>query len=81
MTGSSMKDRLVEAVTRDEAWSSFWSRHEAEALIRAVLAELREPTERLVEAGNQADLGRGGEASVTEIWRAMIDAALSEPTP
>lgn len=71
-----MIDRLVEAVTRNEAWSSFWSEDEAKALIRAVLRELREPTAAMVDAGMGPTLLR-----VTERWQAMIDAVLTEPRP
>jgi hypothetical protein len=55
-------ERLVDAVMRDEAWSSFWSRDECRALLRAALKELRDPSDAMIAAALV-----GG-------WRAMIDA-------
>ena len=51
---------------------------EIEAIVRAVLTELREPTQAMVEAsGEHAGIGPH---SSREVFAAMIDAALT-PTP
>lgn len=70
-----MLDRLVDAVMADEAWSSFWSRHECKALVRAALAELREPTDAMLAAGSAPNL------ILVERWQAMIDTALKDERP
>lgn len=60
---------------------------EAEALVRAVLAAIREPTERMESAGDDTFDWTSSDtngsyypqtADATECWQAMIDAALVE---
>lgn len=47
---------------------------------RAVIAEMREPTEAMVEAGHAWSLEAEypGSGATASCWRAMIDAALGE---
>lgn len=51
----------------------------ADALVRSVIAALRNPTEAVVDAGmNIEPVGYRYTVNATEIWNAMIDAALAE---
>ena len=53
----------------------------ADALARAVIAAMREPTDAMVEAADFVDNGWGGYIGATEArncWQAMICSELSE---
>ncbi|WP_031293679.1 hypothetical protein [Sphingobium sp. HDIP04] len=51
---------------------------DAEAMVRAVLAAIREPSEAMERAGWTADLPFTPSIKVGTVWRAMIDAMLEE---
>lgn len=70
-----MLDRLTHALLAAEPWSSFWAQHDARDLVRAVLAELREPDAAMYQAGIEA-ITEGDVPGLTRTWQAMIDAAL-----
>lgn len=84
-----MIERLRDAL-RDEGLKIFgatWSNDVAERLVRRVLAEMREPTEpteSMVDAGNDTQDGeitdsgnfRPDYIDAKEVWRAMLDEAL-----
>lgn len=49
-----------------------------EAVARAVISAIREPSDRMLEAAAGIDVGGRVESGGTEYWQAMIDAALAE---
>jgi hypothetical protein len=51
---------------------------DAEAMVRAVLAAIREPSESMERAGWTADLPLTPSIKVGIVWRSMIDAMLEE---
>ena len=68
-----MIDELAKLLCEQygDDWAIGKELHRANA--RAVLARLREPTEKMIEAGDNAD--KSTIAKVEIIFRAMIDAA------
>lgn len=79
----SMRERIARAlferetvrqtgVTPDSSWETPPGYF---AAADAVLAELREPSEAMIEAGVTADTGCTLGDRVTNCWQAMIDAA------
>jgi len=47
--------------------------------VRAVLAAIREPSEAMIAAGEQAPCHDDKGDESTPVWQAMIDAALNPP--
>jgi len=66
--------RCVRAVRDSEAWSSFWNDDDAEALVRALLTELRRPTAAMITAG-RCELPQVEGREIAHAWQTMIDAA------
>lgn len=54
------------------------SRSQAEEYTRLVLEEIREPSERMLEAGYEADESTGGHFDGPAVWKAMVDAIRNE---
>jgi hypothetical protein len=82
MSGTSMMDRLVRVMAplvTGQAFDRLAKTHQAPlvAAVRAMLAELRNPTDAMLTAGDDPAFGLGPEY-VDAIWRAMLDAALAE---
>jgi len=57
---------------------SAYKRGEIVLQVRAVLGQLREPTETMTSAGNRARMNIQGGYGGPGYWEAAIDAALSE---
>ncbi len=77
-----MTDDLVERVARaicDEMHiqGKSWGGLQRHKLARAAIAAMREPTEAQLKAVQEWP----GQQSYTDIWQAMIDAALKEEKP
>lgn len=72
-----MVERVAKAMAKADADNPAWKMYVREA--RAALEALREPTvEMLVAAQEEWMCVRAAEERGDFIWRAMIDAALSE---
>lgn len=84
MSGGELVERVAAALRNNKA---SLSNPEAEALARAAIAAMREPTEAMITAllGAESEMGRFGyghdsqfadRKQFDEGWRAMIDEAL-----
>ena len=69
-------DRLARAISPDWRTMSANSKENARITVRALLRELREPTEAMSDAGTAQFMCR--HEDTFEIWRAMIDALIAE---
>ena len=66
-----MVERVVEAMNRSEVdWRDI-DDASVTCLARTAIAAMREPTPKMIEAGEY-------EILIADCWRAMIDAALKE---
>ncbi len=84
---SEMVERVVRAImdapTRNGKMADFIHDDEAVTIARAVLTEMREPTDGMVDAGFErlpgypASYWEAMQSSTRYYWSAMIDAALS----
>lgn len=74
---------LVSKITADDGYQRIHVlKSDAEAVALAALAAMREPTEAMLKAVPVPWGGQGvhvPEPTSAEVWRAMIDAAISEP--
>lgn len=75
-----MIDELAKALCEDAGWK--WCRHPVlderyRRRVRTVLRRLREPTPEMIDAAARLGFGPRPE-SISEIFTAMIDAALGE---
>lgn len=75
-------ERVAKALARNDTPHKGWGDHSGtsqdvyRSLARAAIEAMREPTDLM---GNGLPQGyRAGSHSATQIWRAMIDAALAE---
>ena len=66
--GSITSSKLAQGAERARAMSK----------ARALLAAMRDPTDMMVDAGNDMSESYGGRSVSRAIWPAMIDAALEE---
>jgi uncharacterized Fe-S center protein len=73
-------ERAVRAIEQTPVMSDTYAMagEDAVALARAVLQAVRDPSEAMLEAGEQKDLAATDRASALTHWQAMIDAALAE---
>ena len=73
---SSMAERVGQAIADEVIKRESINADEWPIIARAAIAAMREPTERMVEAGESADsVGMG---APRDVWPAMIDAALKD---
>lgn len=80
-----MAETMIERVARalSATQGMYWTEHLRAA--RAAIEAMREPTDRMLDAGvaaNTVELPSGGQiiVAVDPAWDAMIDAALAEGT-
>lgn len=77
---STMKEKCARAIF--EAVSSHcanqMSEHDRECAAHAILQVLREPSERMIAAGFEIHPCEPGHSKVSDAYRAMIDAILTE---
>jgi hypothetical protein len=88
MTAESMVEKVARAIAHDIHKDGDWGLDgatayegrtaEFEAMARAAIEAMREPTRDMKWAH---ELPHIGPDEIEEMWRAMIDAALSEPSP
>ena len=77
---SEMIERVAAALTQEFEPYRVFDEGEAERLARAAIAAMREPTVGVARAANDAFPDAPGETTCSalgsDLWRAMIDAAL-----
>jgi hypothetical protein len=80
-----MIERCVDAFLAVERHGEEMMTLNLDECIRAVIAALREPTEDMVKVGvgralDLIEAGTSSDYTAREVWAAVIDAALAEPT-
>lgn len=68
---SEMIDRVAQAICGDDNPANVLAIHRTRA--RAAIEAMREPTDAMSDAAAE----RPGQMSYTDVWQAMIDAAVS----
>ena len=68
----SKREALAQALLNCADWNSFWSKDEVLVLVDALLAELREPDEGMLEnrAWTRYNEGRGNKR---DLWQDIVD--------
>jgi hypothetical protein len=78
---SEMVERCISAARWSGLDCEAWASPALEELVRKIIAAMREPTDAMGVAGHKKAKSDGAhdcEVPMTDVWRAMIDAALAD---
>lgn len=80
MTAATMVERVAEAIhdaaNREAGQDEYCSYAMAKEAARAAIEAMREPTDTMMEAGDDIDCGGITDPGARAFWRVMIGAAL-----